>query len=303
MQKPLIVVLGPTAIGKTRLSCYLCKTLNGELISADSRQIYTGMDIGTGKDLEDFKLPGFEVPYHLIDIKKAGETYSVFDFQHDFLTAFQLISDKDKYPVLCGGTGMYLSAALQEHKLIPVPTSEKLRAELALLTNEELTNRLSVLKSLHNTSDTLDRDRLLRAIEIAEFEQNNPKELMPKIPRIVFGIRADRELIKANIHARLKDRIANGMIEEVEQLVADGVTHEQLNYYGLEYRYVSLFLQEKIDKNHLFTELYKSICNFAKRQMTWYRRMEKQGISIHWIEGILPLDEQINSVLGILAKS
>lgn len=303
MQKPLIVVLGPTAIGKTRLSCHLCKRLNGELISADSRQIYTGMDIGTGKDLEDFKLPDFEVPYHLIDIKKAGETYSVFDFQHDFLTAFQLISEKDKYPVLCGGTGMYLSAALQKHKLIPVPTNEKLRAELALLTNEELTNRLSVLKSLHNTSDTLDRDRLLRAIEIAEFEQNNPKELMPKIPRIVFGIRADRELIKANIHARLKDRIANGMIEEVEQLVADGVTHEQLNYYGLEYRYVSQFLQDKIDKNQLFTELYKSICNFAKRQMTWYRRMEKQGISIHWIEGTLPIEQQINSVLGILAKA
>ncbi len=303
MHKPLIVVLGPTAIGKTRLSCHLCKILNGELISADSRQIYTGMDIGTGKDLEDFKLSDFEVPYHLIDIKKAGETYSVFDFQHDFLTAFQLISEKDKYTVLCGGTGLYLSSALQEHKLIPVPNSEKLRAELTLLTNEELINRLSVLKLLHNTSDTLDRDRLFRAIEIAEFEQNNPKELMPKIPRIVFGIRADRELIKWNIHSRLKHRLANGLVEEVEQLVADGVKHEQLNYYGLEYRYVSQFLQSKIDRNELFTELYKAICNFAKRQMTWYRRMEKQGVTIHWIEGKLPLDQQINSVLGILAQA
>lgn len=303
MKYALIVVLGPTAVGKTRLACHLSKALNGELISADSRQVYRKMDIGTGKDLSDFLIGDFKVPYHLIDIKDAGEAYNVFEFQRDFLAAFQTISKKNKPTLLCGGTGMYLSAALQKEKIVAVPLDQQLRNDLEKLSEEELIDRLKQLKKLHNTSDSLDPIRLIRAIEIAEYEKKNPQEPMPSFPKIIIGIKADRSVVKENIHRRLKDRLTNGMIEEVEQLIESGVTHEQLNYYGLEYRFISLFLRNEIDKNQLFTELYKAICNYAKRQMTWYRRMEKQGIQINWIDGTEPLDSQIKSALNIIANA
>ena len=300
MNQPLIVVLGPTAIGKTRLAVSLCKHLNGELVSADSRQVYKGMDIGTGKDLADFELDGLSVPYHLIDIKEAGEVYSVFEFQKDFLDAFKLISKKGKPTILCGGTGMYLSAALQKDKILPVPRNEALRRGIVNKSNDQLVDYLSALKPLHNSSDILDQDRLIRAIEIATFENEQPPEAMPNFPVLVIGLSASREKIKENIHLRLKNRINEGLIEEVEELIKKGVTHEQLNYYGLEYRYVSQYLTAKIDKDELFAELYKAICNYAKRQMTWYRRMEKKGTIIHWVDANDTLDSQIVNVMNII---
>ncbi len=301
-QTPVITLLGPTAIGKTRLACHLSKHLNGELVSADSRQVYQKMDIGTGKDLMDFQIDDYKVPYHLIDIRKAGEVYNVFEFQRDFLKAYQEISQKDKPTILCGGTGMYLSAALQQYKLQEVPENASLRKSINPLTEEALVVRLQELKKLHNTTDILDKERLIRAIEIATFEASYPKELMPTFPKVVIGLRAERHIVKSNIHQRLKTRLANGMIEEVEELLSSGVSHEQLMYYGLEYRFISEFLQGTIDKNQLFTELYKAISNYAKRQMTWFRRMEKKGTTIHWITATESLDNQLKRSLKIIEK-
>lgn len=302
MEQALIVILGPTAIGKTTLAVHICKQLNGELVSADSRQVYKNMDIGTGKDLADFTIDGETIPYHLIDIKEAGEAYNVFKFQQDFLEAFKSISKKGKPTILCGGTGMYLSSALQSYTIVSVPNNTALRKEVELLSDEALIKRLEQLKPLHNSSDSSDRVRLVRAIEIAEYENLHPKIPMPDFHKIVIGIKADRAFVKSNIHKRLKHRLANGMIEEVEQLLSLGVTHEQLNYYGLEYRFISQFLLGKIDQNQLFTELYKAICNYAKRQMTWYRRMEKQGIVIHWLDGEKSLEKQLKEAQTIIAK-
>jgi tRNA dimethylallyltransferase len=299
---PVITILGPTAIGKTRLACQLTKHLNGELVSADSRQVYKKMDIGTGKDLSDFQVHDFHVPYHLIDIRNAGEMYNVFEFQRDFLKSYEEISKKGKPTILCGGTGMYLSAALQQHQLQEVPENIPLRKSLGSLSADALVLRLQELRKLHNTTDVLDKERLIRAIEIATFESSNPKELMPTFPKVVIGLRADRHIVKANIHQRLKDRLANGMIEEVEDLLDSGVSHQQLMYYGLEYRFISQFLKGVIDKNQLFTELYKAICNYAKRQMTWFRRMEKQGTTIHWITATESLDAQVQRSLTIIEK-
>ncbi|MBR9831150.1 tRNA (adenosine(37)-N6)-dimethylallyltransferase MiaA [bacterium] len=293
MKKPLIVILGPTAIGKTKLACYLAYNIGGELISADSRQVYKGMDIGTGKDLEDFKINGKTIPSHLIDIKSAGEEYNVFSFQNDFLNALQNIAKTDSWPILCGGTGMYLEAALSDYKFLKVDENVDLRERLHNNTLKELIEYLEKLKPLHNQSDTKDRSRLVRSIEIAEYESTHAKEPMPSFERIIFGVKAERSIIKKNIHSRLKHRIDNGLIEEVEQLLANGITHHKLQYYGLEYKYVSLYLLNEIDKNQLFTELYKSISAYAKRQMTWFRRMEKKGIKIHWISAEKPLDEKV----------
>lgn len=299
---PVITILGPTAIGKTRLACHLAKHLNGELVSADSRQVYQKMDIGTGKDLKDFQVDDFQVPYHLIDIRKAGEVYNVFEFQRDFLKAYRVIAQSGKPTILCGGTGMYLSAALQQHKLQEVPENVLLRKSINPLTEEALVVRLQELRKLHNTTDTKNKERLIRAIEIATFEASNPKELMPTFPKVIIGLRAERHIVKSNIHQRLKTRLASGMIEEVKGLLTSGVSHEQLMYYGLEYRFVSEFLQGRIDKNQLFTELYKAICNYAKRQMTWFRRMEKQGAIIHWITATESLDTQVERSLNIIEK-
>jgi tRNA dimethylallyltransferase len=251
------------------------------------------MDIGTGKDLEDFIVDGNPIPHHLIDIKLAGEEYNVFSFQQDFIQALEIVRNNDAWPILCGGTGMYLEAALSENQFLKVDENKTLRSRLELLSMADLAVELAQLKPLHNQSDTQDRDRLTRSIEIAEYERENPVQPMPIIERIVFGIQADRSVVKQNIHSRLKERLENGLIEEVEQLVVSGVTHEKLQYYGLEYKFVSQFLLNEINKNQLFTELFKAISAFAKRQMTWYRRMEKKGTKIHWISVELSLEEKM----------
>ncbi len=294
---PLIVILGPTAVGKTTLACHLAMQIDAEIISADSRQVYKEMNLGTGKDYDDYTVDGKQIPHHLIDIKNPGEEYSVFEFQQDFLKTYQQIKENGKNVILCGGSGMYLDAALAEYKMSEVIINKNLRSELNNLSDDELVSKLSQLKKLHNTTDSIDRERLIRAIEIETYLANNPKEKMPKIDRIVFGLKGEREWIKQNIHHRLKERLETGMIEEVEQLLTLGINHEKLRYYGLEYKYISLYLANEIDKAALFTELYRAIAVFAKKQMTWFRRMEKTGTNILWLD--VQNDDKINTLTFI----
>ncbi len=296
--KKLITILGPTATGKTKLAARLAYETGGEVISADSRQVYRGMDIGTGKDLEDYTVNGQIIPYHLIDIKEPGYEYSVFEFQKDFMTAYRDISARDKQPVLCGGTGLYLEAVLRGYTLREVPENKTLREQLKEKSHEELIEILKKSGPLHNTTDLTDRQRTLRAIEIREFEKKNPQQnLFPPVPSFVFGIRFDRQTIKKRITQRLDKRLKNGMIEEVERLLESGLKPEQLTFYGLEYRYVTLYVTGKIDYQTLFDRLNISIRQFAKRQMTWFRRMEKRGTEIRWIDGNLPDEEKVQLIL------
>jgi tRNA dimethylallyltransferase len=280
----LLVVLGPTASGKTRLGVELCRKLNGEVISADSRQVYRGMDIGTGKDLEEYG----EISCHLIDIVDPGYEFNLFEFQRRFYDVFGDIRKRGNLPVLVGGTGLYLDAVLRNYRLVEVPPNPELRAQLAELSEEQLTARLLRLKpEQHNTTDTIDRDRLTRAIEIAEGERNAGKEGLPSaldLKPLIMGVRWEREELKKRIEERLRQRLETGMIEEVAGLHKNGVSFEVLESYGLEYRFVSLFLQGKLNRNDLFQQLNKAIRAFAKRQMTWFRRMERQGVFIHWLD-------------------
>ena len=280
----LLVVLGPTASGKTRLGVELCRKLNGEVISADSRQVYRGMDIGTGKDLEEYG----EIFCHLIDIVDPGYEFNLFEFQRRFYDVFENIRNGGKLAVLVGGTGLYLDAVLRSYQLVEVPPNPELRAELAELSEEQLTARLLRLKpEQHNTTDTIDRDRLTRAIEIAEGERNAGHEGLPSTPDLkplILGVHWEREELKKRIEDRLRQRLEAGMIEEVSNLHENGVSFEVLESYGLEYRFVSLFLKGKLNRNDLFQQLNKAIRAFAKRQMTWFRRMERQGVFIHWLD-------------------
>lgn len=299
----LIVILGPTAVGKTKLAVQLAAQLNAEIISADSRQVYRNMDIGTGKDLSEYTMDGSSVPYHLIDIKEAGEAYNVFDFQQDFYKAYQKIVEKGKTAILCGGTGLYLEAALAEDQMVEVPTNEKLREELELLQQEELVNRLQLISStLHNQTDLLERERTIRAIEIEEFKKKSHPIKSPIQQAIVIGLRMEREQLRERIAQRLKARWEEGMIEEVELLLKQGVTHEQLNYYGLEYRFISQFIKGELSFDEMNASLVQAIRRFAKKQMTWYRRMEKKGRSISWIDAQNSSEEKLNRALEIINR-
>ncbi len=280
----LIAVIGPTASGKTRLAVALAEEFGGEIISADSRQVFRGMDIGSGKDLHEYG----QVPYHLIDILNAGNEFSVFDFQRRFLKAFAEINERRAVPILCGGSGMYLDAALRGYRMVEVPYNGALRGELALKTDGELVDELWRLKpDQHNSTDILDRERTVRAIEIAHGEVENPLgyEPLPHLNSSVIGIRWEREELRKRITARLRERLDNGMIEEVQRLHVSGIAWERLDYYGLEYRYVGAYLRGDINKNDLFQRLNSAIHNFAKRQGNWFRRMEQNGIVVNWIEG------------------
>ncbi|MDD2319646.1 MAG: tRNA (adenosine(37)-N6)-dimethylallyltransferase MiaA [Geobacteraceae bacterium] len=277
-----IVLLGPTASGKTRLGVALARELNGEIISADSRQVYRGMDIGTGKDLAEYG----DVPYHLIDILEPGEDFNVFLFQKLCFAAMDEIRARNRLPVIVGGTGLYLDAVLRKYRMVEVPDNPELRRELADLSPEELAARLlAVNPRLHNTTDLLDRDRLLRAIEIAEYEQSHEPEPLPEIRPIVFGVRWERSVLRQRITTRLKERLAAGLIEEVAELHRQGVPYETLEFYGLEYRFVARHLKGELNRNDLFQKLNSAIHDFAKRQDTWFRRMERQGTEIHWLDG------------------
>ena len=286
----LVVVAGPTASGKTRFAVQLAAELNSEIISADSRQVYRGLDIGSGKDISEYTLEnGRHVPYHLIDIVDPGTEYSVFDFQQDFFAAFGKIREKSKIPVLCGGTGLYLDCILRGYNLKKVPTNMDLRQSLNGKSIDELTE---ILKSyplqLHNSTDTTERHRLLRAIEIADFNLKNPPGEQPaptyeNVAAFVFYITVERSLLRERIRSRLSIRLNGGMIEEVAELNKNGVSWARLEQLGLEYRFLAQFLQGKITKTSMEERLFRAICQFAKRQETWFRGMERKGIVLHRI--------------------
>jgi len=296
----MLTILGPTATGKTKLAAALASEINGEVISADSRQVYRGMDKATGKDFEDYIVNGKTIPFHLVDIVDPGYEYNVFEFQRDFLKAYEDISNRGKSVVLCGGTGMYIEAVLKRYKLIHVPMNEKLRNELAEKETDELISILSNLTDVHNTTDLTDRNRLLRAIEIQKYYQENPeqREKMPEIHNTVFGIRFDRQVIRERITERLKNRLDEGMIAEVENLLHKGLTPAQLKFYGLEYKFLTQYVTGEISYDEMFTLLNTAIHQFAKRQTTWFRRMGRSGIEIHWIDGRIPLVEKVGLILS-----
>ena len=279
----LIVILGATASGKTQVGVRIARVLNGEVISADSRQVYRGMDVGTGKDLKEYG----EIPYHLIDILDPGYEFSVFEFQRRFVSAFLDIQGRGKLPILVGGTGLYLEAVLKVYRFVEVPQNPELRSELELLSLEELARRLKAIHPfLHNTTDLRQRERMIRAIEIAQFKDDPSKQpSLPDLSPIVFGIRWPREVLCQRITRRLRERITLGMIEEIKRLHKAGVSFENLDFYGLEYRYGAMYLRGTLTKNDFFQKLNSAIHQFAKRQETWFRRMERQGTRIHWVAG------------------
>lgn len=282
----LIVVLGPTASGKTELGVALAREYNGEIISADSRQVYRGLNLGAGKDLQVYTAGGAPVPYHLIDIADLAEEFSVFDFQQHFVRVFNELMQRKVLPVLVGGTGLYLESVLQPYPLVKAPENPALRAELADLSQEELIARLRSLKGrLHNRTDLEERSRLIRAIEIETYSQTHAPEPFPEIHPLILGTRWPRNDLRERIAHRLSVRLEAGMVEEVTELHQAGVAWERLERLGLEYRFITEFLQGRITtRGELYDRLFLAICDFAKRQETWFRRMERQGLRIHWIE-------------------
>ena len=301
----LITILGPTASGKTRVAASLAARVNGEVISADSRQVYRGMDLGTGKDLDDYKVEDRFIPFHLIDIADPGYEYNVYEFQRDFVQVYNEIHGRKKLPVLCGGSGLYLEAVLKGYRLINVPVNIALRKELESKNMEEMRKRLSAFKVLHNITDTENRKRMIRAIEIEEYYSENPDldSSYPELDPLVVGIKYDRESTRRRITERLKQRLEEGMLAEAEKLVGSGLSFEQLMYYGLEYKYLALHLKGDLDYEDMFTRLNTAIHQFAKRQMTWYRRMERNGIPIRWLDGYMPMEEKLDKILEWLAQS
>ncbi len=288
----ILTILGPTASGKTKVAVRLAAALNAEIISADSRQVYRRMDLGTGKDLEDYRVDGTVVPYHLIDIAEPGTKYNVYEYQRDFLEAYNDIRSRGKRVILCGGTGLYLESVLRGYRLSPVPQNAELRQRLQGRTLKELTEILSQYKRLHNTTDVDSPQRAIRAIEIAEYYKHTPVDDRP-FPTLTswnIGIDVDRETRRSRISSRLKGRIDSGMVDEVRALLNEGINPEDLIYYGLEYKYLTLYVTGKITYEEMFTQLEIAIHQFAKRQMTWFRGMERRGIEIHWMkaESITP---------------
>lgn len=298
----LIAILGPTASGKTSFAATLAYELDTEIISADSRQIYREMDLGTGKDLADYTVNGKQIPYHLIDIAEPGYKYNVFEYQHDFLNAYQSIKQKGRLPVLCGGTGLYLESVLKGYQLIPVPENPELRTRLAGKTLEELTDLLSTYKTLHNSTDVDTAKRAIRAIEIEEYYATHDLSAreFPSINSLIIGVDIDRELRREKITKRLRQRLDEGMVEEVRQLLNKGIQPEDLIYYGLEYKYLTLYVTGEISFEEMFKQLEIAIHQFAKRQMTWFRGMERKGFKIHWIQASMPTDEKIEWVKKLI---
>lgn len=299
----LLTILGPTASGKTTVAAHAAQMLGGEVLSADSRQVYRGMDLGTGKDLADYKIDGVQIPYHLIDIADAGYEYNVFEYQRDFLAAYNDVCARGKFPVLCGGSGLYLESVLKNYKLIQVPVNEPLRAELQHKTIGELEEVLKSYKSdLHNQTDLETTKRAIRAIEIEAYLKDNPEiDLrMPDIRSLVVGVKYDRLSRRKRITERLKQRFDEGMLDEVKSLLDNGLKPEQLLYYGLEYKYLTLHLTGELSYDDMFRGLETAIHQFAKRQMTWFRGMERKGTQIHWLDGYQPLDEKLERIKQLL---
>ena len=298
MQK-MITILGPTASGKTPVAARLAAEIGGEVISADSRQVYRRMDIGTGKDLEDYG----SVPYHLIDICEPGTKYNLFEYQQDFFDVYQQIRSRGAVPILCGGTGLYIEAVLKGYKLSPVPQNQALRDSLEGKPLNELTEMLVRLKSqngsnMHNTTDVDSCQRAIRAIEIETYNLQHPmpKRELPPVDSIIIGIDIDRELRREKITRRLKARLENGMVEEVKALLDEGIPAEDLIYYGLEYKFLTEYLTGQLTYDEMFQRLEIAIHQFAKRQMTWFRGMERRGFKINWINATLPMEEKIDQI-------
>lgn len=291
----MITILGPTASGKTPFAAALAYELNSEIISADSRQIYRQMDLGTGKDLADYTVNGRAIPYHLIDIAEPGYKYNVFEYQRDFLAAYEDIRQRGLLPILCGGTGMYLESVLKGYKLMPVPENPELRARLANCSLEELTRQLSQYKTLHNSTDVDTVKRAIRAIEIEEYYASHPvpEREFPSLKSLIIGVDIDRELRREKITRRLKQRLDEGMVDEVRKLIEQGIHPDDLIYYGLEYKYLTLYVTGQLTFDEMFRGLEIAIHQFAKRQMTWFRGMERRGFTIHWVQAELPMEEKI----------
>ncbi len=298
----LITILGPTASGKTSFAAALASELSTEIISADSRQVYRHMTIGTGKDLSDYVINGKQIPYHLIDICNPGEKYNVFEFQHDFHPIFTGIKEKGKLPILCGGTGLYIESVLKGYKLLDVPENQELRNQLKDQSLQELEEKLKSYKKLHNKTEVDSTQRAIRAIEIEEYylkQEPNKSDFEP-IHSLIIGIDIDRELRRDKISKRLKSRLKEGMIEEVQALLNAGLSPEDLIYYGLEYKYLTLYITGKISLNEMYNQLEIAIHQFAKRQMTWFRGMERKGFIIHWLKTEMPTEEKIEQVKKLL---
>ena len=298
----MLTILGPTASGKTQLAARVAYRLNGEILSADSRQIYRGMDIGTGKDLADYTIEGRQIPYHLINLVEAGTQYNVFEFQREFINAYNDLRRRGRFPVFCGGSGLYLEAVLKGYKLTQVPSDKKRREELALLSLEELASLLKSYKTVHNSSDTETKNRAIRAIEIEEHLLHHPELdfTFPAIHSLIVGVQYDRDTRRERITSRLKQRLQEGMVEEVEGLLARGITPEDLTYYGLEYKFLTLYITGELTGEEMFERLNIAIHQFAKRQMTWFRKMEREGFEIHWLEGFMSMEEKVKAVMMLL---
>ena len=317
----MITILGPTACGKTPVATRLAAEIGGEIISADSRQVYRRMDIGTGKDLDDYHLVlqgsstsqskndaqvSVNIPFHLIDIAEPGTKYNLFEYQQDFFDAYYDIINRGKTPILCGGTGLYIEAVLKGYKLSPVPQNPELRQQLEGKSLEELTEQLRELKArnnsvMHNKTDVDSCQRAIRAIEIETYNLEHPTPLreLPPINSLIIGLDISREERRAKITRRLKDRLEHGMVEEVRGLLDEGIPAENLIYYGLEYKFVTEYITGQLSYDEMFRQLEIAIHQFAKRQMTWFRGMERRGFTIHWIDALLPMDEKIKKILEI----
>ncbi|HNY14636.1 MAG TPA: tRNA (adenosine(37)-N6)-dimethylallyltransferase MiaA [Bacteroidales bacterium] len=298
----LLIITGPTASGKTSLAAMVADGVGGEIISADSRQVYRRMDLGTGKDLNDYSVGGKQIPYHLIDIAEPGYKYNVFEYQRDFLKVFSGLKERNVFPVVCGGSGMYIDSIVKGYRLFEVPPDTSLRRILEEKTMEELTEILATYRKLHNTTDIDTKKRVIRAIEIEHFNSTSKEKQtsFPDLKSLIIGISVDRESRRRNISARLRQRLVEGMVEEVKRLLDEGLSEESMIYYGLEYKYITMFLMGRLSYDEMVHNLETAIHQFAKRQMTWFRGMERKGIKIHWIDGELPMEEKVRSILDLL---
>lgn len=299
MKYDMITILGPTASGKTPLAAHLAKSIGAEIISGDSRQIYRGMDLGTGKDLADYTVDGYAVPYHLIDIVDPGYKYNVFEFQRDFLASYNEIKESGKEVILCGGTGMYLESVLKGYRLIPVPENKELREKLSDKSLDELTGILSGYKKLHNSTDVDTVKRAIRAIEIEEYylKENVDARPFPNIKSLIIGVDISRELRREKISRRLKQRLDEGMVDEVRKLLESGLSADDLIYYGLEYKYLTLYVIGQLSYDEMISQLEIAIHQFAKRQMTWFRGMERRGFVINWIDAEMSMEDKIGAII------
>lgn len=300
----LLVITGPTAMGKTRVAALTASRINGEVISADSRQVYRRMNLGTGKDYDDYLVNGVSVPYHLVDIAEPGSKYNLFEFQRDFIRVYNEIVSGSSFPVVCGGSGMYIDSIVSGYRLAEVPPDINLRRELEKKSLEELTEILKSYKKLHNKTDIDTVKRAVRAIEIEKYYQENREMIrdFPALKCLVVGINAGREVRRSRISQRLRQRIENGLIDEVRSLLDEGIDSETLVYYGLEYKYVTLYLTGRIEYEEMYRKLETEIHRFAKRQMTWFRGMERRGIKIHWLDVNDPDDTKVDYILNLLLK-